>query len=43
MPVSFVGMLEDSVTGRDVEEHLISAGVCLKDVIRPEENVLFYL
>ena len=38
MPVSFVGMLEDSVTGRDVEEHLLSAGVCLDDAIRPQEN-----
>ena len=38
MPVSYVGMLEDSAIGRDVERHLSEIGVDLNHVVRAPEN-----
>ena len=38
MPVSFIGMMEDSAIGRDVEQHLAEIGVDLSHTVRVAEN-----
>ncbi len=38
MPVSYVGMLEDSAFGRDVERHLLEIGVGLDHVLRVSKD-----
>lgn len=38
MPVSFVGMLEDSAIGQDVERRLLESGVGLEHMIKVPEN-----
>lgn len=38
MPVSYVGMLEDSAIGRDVEKHLLEIGVDLRYTVKVDKN-----